>query len=80
MGLDIKKLKALQPHLNRKAREEQLDYLREDLINLTLDTDIIESFRTEKTRKKTEQSKRVIGHWANSGDIVTGKQIGRAHV
>ncbi|NHM04853.1 MerR family transcriptional regulator [Flavobacterium celericrescens] len=73
MGLDIEKLKALQPHLDKKAREEQLDYLRDDLINLTLDTDIIESFRTEKTRKKTEQSKRVIGHWVKEG-VIQGEQ------
>lgn len=73
MGLDIKKLKALQPQIDKKAREEQLDYLREDLINFTLNFDLIESFRSEKTRKKNEQSKRVIGHWVKEG-VIVGEQ------
>lgn len=69
MGLDINKLRKAQGHINRKAKEEIYQNLSENLLNLLLDMDLRENFREEKSRKRTEQSKRVISYWVKKGVI-----------
>lgn len=73
MALDIQKLKALQPELDRRAREEQEENWSKSLLNFLLDEDMMEKLRNEKSRKFTSESKRVIGHWVKEG-VIFGKQ------
>lgn len=73
MGLDLKKMRALQADIHRKAQEEMMENISKNLINFVLDKDIADSFKKEKGRRITEQSKRVIGHWVKKG-VITGEQ------
>lgn len=73
MGLDLKKMRALQADIHKKAQEEMMENISENLINFVLDDDIADSFRNEKGRRVTEQSKRVIGHWVKEG-VIYGEQ------
>lgn len=73
MGLDLKKMRVLQADIHKKAQEEMMENISENLINFVLDDDITESFRNEKGRMITEQSKRVIGHWVSKG-VIFGEQ------
>ncbi|RRQ46494.1 MerR family transcriptional regulator [Chryseobacterium sp. SC28] len=73
MGLDLKKMRALQADIHKKAQEEMMENISENLINFVLDDDIADSFKKEKGRRITEQSKRVIGHWVKEG-VITGEQ------
>lgn len=72
-GLDLKKLRELQSDLREKARIEMTENITDNLINFVLDEAIIDSFRNEKGRKITQQSKRVIGHWVKEG-VIIGEQ------
>lgn len=73
MGLNIKKLKELQKDLEKKARQEMLENISDELINFVLDEDISQDYRVEKKRPVTQQSKRVIGHWVKEG-VIEGNQ------
>lgn len=73
MGLDLKKMRALQADIHKKAQEEMMENITDNLINFVLDEDIADSFKNEKDRKITEQSKRVIGHWVKEG-VIKGEQ------
>lgn len=73
MGLDIKKLKELQKDIEKKARQEMIENISENLIDFVLDKDILQDYRTDKGRIIAQQSKRVIGHWVKEG-VINGKQ------
>ena len=73
MGLDLKKMRAMQEDIHKKAQKEMMENISENIIHFVLDEDISGSFRHEKGRKITEQSKRVIGHWVKKG-VITGEQ------
>lgn len=73
MALDIQKIKALQPELDRRAQVEQQENWSKSLLNFLLDGDMIEKLHNEKSRKFTTESKRVIGHWVKEG-VISGKQ------
>lgn len=73
MGLDFKRLQELQIDIKEKARKEMLENISNNLIQFVLDDTISDSFKNEKGRKITEQSKRVIGHWVKEG-VITGEQ------
>lgn len=73
MGLDLKKMRALQTDIHKKAEEEMINNISENLINFVLDVDIADSFKNQKGRKITQQSKKVIGHWFKEG-VITAEQ------
>lgn len=69
MGLNISKLKKNQEKINQRAKEEIYKNLSDNLVNVLLDNDLKENFHGEKSRKRTEQSKRVISYWVKKGVI-----------
>lgn len=73
MGLNFAQLKNFQVRIEKLAQEEMMQNISENLINFVLDDVIIDSFRNEKGRKITQQSKRVIGHWVKEG-VIKGEQ------
>lgn len=73
MGLDLKRMRSLQEDIHKKAEEEMMNNISDNLINFVLDENIRDNFKNEKGRKITEQSKRVIGHWVKEG-VITGVQ------
>mgnify|MGYP000608998703 FL=1 len=73
MGLNIKRLRELQKDLEKKARQEMMENISDELIKFVLDEDISQDYRVEKRRPITQQSKRVIGHWVKEG-VIKGDQ------
>ncbi|MGH2666199.1 MerR family transcriptional regulator [Flavobacterium sp.] len=69
MGLDIAKIKKEQEKIDQRIKEEIYQDLSENLLNFLLDKDLKENFHEEKSRKRTEQSKRVISYWVKKGVI-----------
>lgn len=73
MGLDLKRMKEVSVEIRKQAESEMMSNISTNLINFVLDDTIIDSFKNEKGRKITEQSKRVIGHWVKEG-VISGVQ------
>ncbi|NDW11082.1 MerR family transcriptional regulator [Dysgonomonas sp. 520] len=69
MALNFEKLKEKQKELEEKVRQEQMENMSKELISFVLDGDLTHSFREEKIRKVTEQSKRVLSYWVKKGLI-----------
>lgn len=69
MGLNIEKLKKEQEKINQRVKAEIYENLPESLLHVLLDKDLKENFHEEKSRKRTEQSKRVISYWVKKGVI-----------
>ena len=63
MSLNIKKLKELHSSISRKAKEDELSQYLQTSQHLE------EYLEFEKTRKKVEQSARVLNNWAQQGLI-----------
>ncbi|WP_395043644.1 hypothetical protein, partial [Flavobacterium sp.] len=66
-GLDFVKLVEFKKQLDQEIHQEMMEDLTKDLIGFVLDEDLKQSFREEKSRKFTEQSKRVLSYWVKKG-------------
>ena len=67
--MDIKKLKKKQIQIIEFARQEVIDNIKENLIQIVLDEDVHKIFHQEKNRNIAKLSKRVVSHWIKKGLI-----------
>lgn len=68
-GLDFIKLEEFKKQIEQEIHQEMMEDLTKELIGFVLDKDLKQSFREEKSRKFTEQSKRVLSYWVKKGVI-----------
>ncbi|QTY25962.1 MerR family transcriptional regulator [Flavobacterium sp. CS20] len=73
MGLNIKELKRKQKDIAKVARKEIEENIKENILEVVLDDDILNLFHQEMSRNVATQSKRVISHWVKKG-LIEGEQ------